>query len=100
LLEPERLLELLAGAQPTNDRPFTELAAELLGRRAELTSAILVFAQWDDTRNDLCKRLIALDVPLMALAIVNPGERPDPVPAWLRVLDVGRVEQDLARGLG
>ena len=100
VLEPERLLELLAGAQPTNDRPFAELATALLARRAELTSAILVFAQWDDARHDLCKRLVALDVPLIALAVVHPGQRIGSAPAWLKLLDVGRIEQDLARGFG
>jgi hypothetical protein len=97
MLASERLLELLAAAQPTGERAFAELAAAVLGRRAELSSAIVVFSQWDDARHDLCRRLIALGVPLLAIVVVAPGEAPANAPVWLKAIEVGRVEQDLAR---
>ena len=97
MLETQRLLELLASVQPVAARPFAELAAAVLGRRSELSSAILIFSDWDEARAELCRRLIALAVPLEAILVVMPGE-PHPLPpACVKTVEVGRVEPDLAR---
>ena len=97
MLETQRLLELLAAAQPVGDRPFAELAAAVLGRRAELSSAIVVFSCWDDARDELCRRLVALAVPLKAILVVGPGEPRPQLPPCVTAVAVGRVELDLAR---
>ena len=96
MLETERLLEVLAAAQLVGDRPFSQLAAAVLARQAELSSAILIFARWDETRAELCRRLTALNVPFKAILIVAPGEL-HALPVGVTAVAVGRVEPDLAR---
>lgn len=97
MLEVERLLELLAAAEPAGDRPFDALTAAVLARRAELSSAILVFSRWDEARNALCARLTALGVPLKAILVIDAGGAPAGLPASVTPVGVGRVEQDLVR---
>ena len=97
MLETQRLLELLAAAQPVGDRPFGELAAAVLGRQTELSSVVLILSRWDDDRDALCKGLTALAVPLKAILVVVPGEQGVELPAYVTAVEAGRVESDLAR---
>ena len=97
MLETQRLLELLAAAQPVGDRPFAELAAAVLGRQTELSSAIVILSRWDDARKALCEGLAALGVPLTAILVVLPGEPREQVPAYVTTVEAGQVEADLAR---
>lgn len=97
MLETERLLEWLACVQPVGDRPFAELAAAVLGRQTGLSSVILILARWDDARADLCRRLKALGIPLVAILVVTADEPRAQLPGWVKIVAAGRVEQDLAR---
>lgn len=97
LLRTERLLELLAGVQPSVGGSFDALAAALAAHRTAVTSAILLFACWDPPRQDLCERLTGLGVPFVALAILDPSEQLQSSPRWLKVLRAGHIEADLAR---
>jgi uncharacterized protein (DUF58 family) len=95
--ETQRLLELLAAAQPVGDRPFAELAAALLARQTELSSAILIFSRWDTARALLCERLTTLGVPFKAILVVLPQAQRAELPRYVIPVEAGRVELDLAR---
>jgi uncharacterized protein (DUF58 family) len=97
-LQAERLLELLAVAQPAGEGSFASVVAAVIGRRTELSSVIFVSAAWDEARSDLCAQLKAFGIDVLAAAIVNPGEAISRAQPWLVRLEVGRIEQDLARG--
>ena len=89
------LLEVLAGVQPCRDKAFGVLQDAILARRAALTGCILILLGWDEPRAELTRRLQALGLPLLALAVTA---RPvAAAPAWLHVLTPGRVQEGLAR---
>ena len=71
------------------------LQEAILARRAALTGCILILLGWDEPRIELTRRLRALGLPLLVLAVSAP-----PVvqaPAWLHVLTPGRIQEGLAR---
>jgi uncharacterized protein (DUF58 family) len=89
------LLEVLAGVQPCRDKPFSVLQDAILARRAALTGCILIFIGWDEARAAFTRRLRALGLPILALAVSAESVRD--APAWLRVLAPGRIQEGLAR---
>jgi len=92
-----RLLEALAGARLSKHGAFEQLARAVLAGRAAHAGAILVFLDWDDARADLVQRMRAAGVAVLAWIVVDPGAPRPAESAWLRVLEAGRVQQDLAR---
>jgi hypothetical protein len=59
---------------------------------------------WDEARQNLVKKLNALNVPVRVLVITEPGRSPALDPGPLRnepdrfhVLETGQIEQGLAR---
>jgi hypothetical protein len=67
----------------------------ILARRAALTGCILIFIGWDEARAAFTRRLRALGLPILALAVSAESVRD--APAWLRVLAPGRIQEGLAR---
>jgi uncharacterized protein (DUF58 family) len=89
------LLELLAGVQPCRDRPFSALRAAVLARRHALSGCICVLLAWDEPRREFAHGLRAHGIAARVI-VVSETQVPDP-PAWLLVVEPGRIEQGLAR---
>ena len=59
--------------------------------------------RWDEARQDFVKKLRALDIPLLVLVMVRPGEKkPDAgplrdAPGTFHVLEIGRIEEELGK---
>lgn len=89
------LLEILAGVQPCRDRPFSELSEAVLAKRHALTGCICVLLAWDEPRRKLARAIQAHGI---ALRVIVVSERPvEPRPAWLFVVEPGKIEEGLAR---
>ena len=98
----ERMLEILAAAQPCRELPFGHLASLVLDRADLLTSIICVLLQWDDERREMIRRLKALNIPLIVLVITgrNMDKTPEPgpmsdTPERLHFLTVGKIRKKL-----
>jgi len=88
------LLELLAGVRPCRDRPFSALHAAVLARRQALSGCICVLLAWDEPRQEFARALRALGI---AVRVIVVSEAPvADAPAWLAVVEPGRIEQGLA----
>jgi hypothetical protein len=59
--------------------------------------------RWDDARKSFIAKLRTLDIPLLVLVVVRPGEpKPDAGPLRnepdrFHVLEIGRIAEQLAR---
>jgi uncharacterized protein (DUF58 family) len=101
-LPMEGMLRILAAVQPGRDADFPRLARAVLGRAGLLSGAVCVLLDWDAPRQDLVRRLRALQVPVEVLVVADP-ERPAPgpgpmadAPASFHVLHPGRLREQLA----
>lgn len=100
----DQMLEILASVQPCEGRTFDTLERLVLGHVGVVSGCICVLLAWDETRQRLVGKLKALGLPVLALVIVPAGEgkAPEPGPMqdaperW-RVLEVGRIEEQLVR---
>ncbi len=98
----ERMLEILAAVQPCRQHPFSHLASLVLNRVVLLTSIICVLLKWDNERQEMIRRLKALNIPLIVLVIAdrNTASTPEPgpmsdAPECLHLLKVGKIQQKL-----
>ena len=96
-MSPDHLLEILAAVAPSAPGSFAELARAVRGRLARVSSAILVLVAWDDERRALAESLLAAGLEVRALLVCPSEERPQDLPAWLRVLHPGEIEAGLAK---
>lgn len=96
-LRTENLLEILAGVQLCSEHEFSLLRQSVLGRRVQLSSCILILLAWDGPRQELVQSLRALGLPLLVLVIAEPDRAPAGIPDWISVLEVGKIQQGLAR---
>jgi uncharacterized protein (DUF58 family) len=89
------LMEVLAGVQLCASLPFQTLRSAVVARRGMLTGSICVLLAWDDARSEFIRELQLLGVPVLALLVTStpPADRP----AWLRVIEPGKVQAGLAR---
>ena len=89
------LLEVLAGVQPCRDKPFSVLGNAVLSRRGTLTGCICVLLGWDEERAGFLQRLRSHGVAFRAIVV---SRRPvaDP-PAWLLVVEPGKVQEGLGK---
>lgn len=99
----EHMLEILAAVQPCTTRSFAELEALVLQRIGLVSGCVCVFLEWSDDRKELVRQMQIAGVPLLVLAMKEPGG-PDPDPGPMRgephrfrVLEPGRIEECLAR---
>jgi hypothetical protein len=62
-----------------------------------------VLQRWDEERQNLVKKLRLLDIPLLVLVVVQPGDKkPDAGPLReepenFHVLEIGRIEEKLGK---
>ncbi|MFH1043821.1 MAG: DUF58 domain-containing protein [Pseudomonadota bacterium] len=93
-MQPESLVEILAGVHASADRAFRRLHDAVLARRAALSGCILILLAWDEARQALVRALQQSGLPLKVLVV---SERDiEAAPAWLRVLRPGKIQEGLA----
>lgn len=99
----DQMLEILASVRSCPDRPFTSLETLVLNHVSVLSGCICVLLAWDDERRDLVRKLRALGLPVLVLVVcekaptnpLDPGPMRDE-PDRLQVLEIGRIEEQLA----
>lgn len=104
LAHTEQMLEVLASVQPCSEHPFASLRSLVLNHARLMSGCICVFLAWNTERQELVRQLRLLGVPVLALVVVEPGSakeiKPGPLrdePDAFRVIEVGKVEEGLAR---
>ncbi len=102
LAHTEQMLEILASVRPCGDQPFGALEHLVLNHITAVSGCLCVLMAWDQERRAFVEKIKRLNIPVMVLVIVEPGGptlEPGPMsedPAKFRVLQLGRIEQDLA----
>jgi hypothetical protein len=90
----EKLLEVLAGVSPEREENYHSLAQLVLRHRDDLTSCLVIFNGWDETRGQFLDRLRKGGI-LCAPVIIGSGPAPAGVPGhWL---ESGQIARDLQR---
>jgi uncharacterized protein (DUF58 family) len=100
----DQMLEILASVKPCREHPFETLENLVLEHVTVVSGCACVLLAWDATRHQFVRKLRELAVPLRVFVIVPPGAgdkvNPGPMhdePQNFHVLEVGRIEQGLAR---
>jgi uncharacterized protein (DUF58 family) len=93
----DRMLEVLAGVRPCDDRPFRALHHAVLDRYASLSGCVAVLLAWDEPRRDFVRHLRALGVPTRAFVVSEPAAAAAPTGDEVHHLEVGRIAEGLAR---
>jgi uncharacterized protein (DUF58 family) len=104
LAHADQMLEILAAAQPCPTPSFATLEHLVLNHAGVVSGCICVLLAWDDARRSLVTKLKHLGLPVRVLVIVpagggaalDPGPLRD-APEQFQVLEVGKIEQQLAR---
>lgn len=104
LAHADQMLEILASVQPCPDGAFGTLEHLVLNHAGAVSGCICVLLAWDEARRRFVEKLKALGLPALVLVIVPPGQgrrlEPGPMhdaPEHLHALEVGRIEEQLAR---
>lgn len=104
LAHADQMLEILATVQPCREQPFTALENLVINHASRVSGCICVLLAWDETRWKFIEKLKVLGLPLLVLVIRPAGETralsPGPMsdaPEQLHALEIGRVEEQLAR---
>jgi hypothetical protein len=97
----EQMLEILAAVQMCPEKEFGALENLVLTHAADLSGCVCVFLSWDPERQQLVKRLLALDVPLRVLVVTAGADSLPPgvmesQRGHFHVLPLGRVAEKLA----
>jgi len=103
LAHADQMLEILAAVQPCRNRTFEQLEGLVLDHVENVSGCICVLLTWDDTRQQLVKKLRLLGVPLRVFVIRPAGETerlsPGPMHDALdqfHELELGRIKEQLA----
>ena len=91
-MRAEHMLEVLAGVAPSAPGDFAALARAVLGRRATLSSVIVIFVSWDEARARFVASLRAEGFDVRALLV---GEESAARPGIVHLVP-GKIEQGLA----
>jgi uncharacterized protein (DUF58 family) len=94
-MQPESLVEILAGVRACADRAFRVLHDALLARRAALSGCVLILLAWDEARQALVRTLQQSGLPLKILLVSERNIQA--APGWLCVLVPGKIQEGLAR---
>ncbi len=94
LAKAEKLLEVLAAVEPEPVPGFETLARLVLRHGDELTSCLVIFAGWDETRAAFLRQLARGGITCAAI-IIGHGPPPAAIPGhWL---ECGYLARDLRR---
>jgi uncharacterized protein (DUF58 family) len=103
LAHADQMLEILASVRNCADKKFETLEHLVLNHISVVSGCICVLQCWDDARKNFVKKLRALDIPLLVLVVVRPGEMKldaGPLrdePENFHVLEIGKIEDQLAK---
>ncbi|HWX22789.1 MAG TPA: DUF58 domain-containing protein [Candidatus Binatia bacterium] len=104
LAHGDQMLEILASVRACPEQSFRTLEHLVLNHVEAVSGCICVLVAWDQERQSLVQKLLALDIPLLVAVLVEPGAKepldPGPMreqPEKFHVLQLGQVEQGLAR---
>ncbi len=104
LAHAEQMLEILASVKNCADKKFETLEHLVLGHISAVSGCICVLQCWDDARRKFVEKLKTLGVPLLVLVLVARGEGISGVggplvdaSGTLRILEVGKIEEGLAK---
>jgi uncharacterized protein (DUF58 family) len=103
LAQADQMLEILAAVRNCSDKKFEALEQLVLNHISVVSGCICVLQRWDEARRNFVKKLRALDIPLLVLVVVCPGEKkPDAGPLRdepenFHVLEIGHIEEKLAK---
>ncbi len=97
----DQMLELLASVAPAPHQSFAALEQLVVVHAASVSGCICIFLAWDEPRRQLVRQLTQMGVPAMVLIVREAGaaaleRRPDDPESW-QVLEVGKIEEGLAR---
>ena len=104
LAHADQMLEILASVQPCGGLPFDKLEELVINHANLVSGCICVLLSWDNARQRLVEKLKAFGLPVMVL-VIRPAGKTEPLdpgpmrdaPERLIALEVGKVEQQLAR---
>jgi uncharacterized protein (DUF58 family) len=71
--QDEKMLEILAGVQPSPDRSFKDLADLVMSHETELSGCLCVLLDWDEERQDFVRRLRQRLVPVKVIVMRPVG---------------------------
>ena len=94
-MQPESLVEILAGVRACADCAFRRLHDALLARRGSLSGCVLILLAWDEARQALVRALQQSGLPLKVLLVSERNL--EAAPGWLCVLVPGKIQEGLAR---
>lgn len=103
LAHADQMLEILAAVRPCDDRPFSTLEHLVLDHVSAVSGCVCIFVKWDDARREFVKKLESLGRPVLVLVVVPYGGKQFEAaalrtgPANFHVLELGKMEQGLAR---
>jgi uncharacterized protein (DUF58 family) len=104
LAHVDQMLEILATVEPCVATAFDTLDHLVVNHAAAVSGCICVFLAWDKPRQQLAEKLKLLGLPLRVLVIQSAGNQKPldagplrDAPGDLQALEVGKVEQQLAR---
>jgi uncharacterized protein (DUF58 family) len=97
LAHADQMLEILASVKNCADKKFEALENLVLGHISVVSGCICVFQKWDAARENFVKKIGALGVPLLLFVVVPRGEKLTDESGTLNVLEVGKVEEALAK---
>jgi len=99
----DQMLEILASVRPCDDKPFANLEHLVLDQVSAVSGCVCVFVSWDDARRNFVKKLKALNLPVMVLVVVEPGQGKSfdaktigEAAGNFHVLELGKIEPGLA----
>lgn len=102
LAHADQMLEILAGVRASLDHTFERLERLVLDHVGVVSGVICVLLAWDPPRQELVRKLRALDVPLLVLVLAPPGQTgamaPGPMsdqPDRFHVIELAKVEAGL-----
>ncbi len=104
LAHADQMLEILASVRPSSDKPFASLETLVLNHSSTVNGVICVLLAWDEARQQLVAKLKSLGLPLLVFVIRDADEK-SPLdhgpmrddPEHLHSLEIGRIEEQLAR---
>jgi uncharacterized protein (DUF58 family) len=103
LAHADQMLEILASVKNCADKKFETLEQLVLNHISTVSGCICVLQRWDDARKNLMKKLRTLNIPLLVLVVVRPGEKKTDAgplrdePENFHVLESGQIEEQLAK---
>ncbi len=104
LAHADHMLEILAGVKNCADKKFDVLERLVLNHVSLVSGCICVLQRWDEPRRKFVEKLKALGVPLLVLIIVPAGSKISgaggelvDAPGTIRVLEIGKIAEELAK---